>query len=174
MSHKLCGISYVTPVVPLFATPKLSEKLLRKGVSVAKRGKLPWKWEKLWFSHFELENHSKTWILCAEKVVIDQKSHHQVTESIWFSQNTSKMTSLFRWFWNSPMQNFQIDFHPFAWVDWFQIRIQFQLRSAKFRSKSLILLSFATKWEIPKYLMPKIGIFDHPRDHNRCLQIFEV
>ena len=41
-----------TPVVPLFATPKLSEKVLRKGGSVAKRGKLPWnmgnfggKWE---------------------------------------------------------------------------------------------------------------------------------
>ena len=29
-----------TPVVPHFATPKLSEKVLRKGGIVAKRGKL--------------------------------------------------------------------------------------------------------------------------------------
>ena len=32
---------YYTPEVALFATPKLSEKVLRKGRSVAKRGELP-------------------------------------------------------------------------------------------------------------------------------------
>ena len=32
-----------TPVVPLFSTPKLPKKVLKKGVNVEKRGKLPWK-----------------------------------------------------------------------------------------------------------------------------------
>ena len=32
-----------TPVVPLFSTPKLPKKVLKKGVNVETRGKLPWK-----------------------------------------------------------------------------------------------------------------------------------
>ena len=55
------------------------KKCCEKGALLRKGGNCSEKWEKLWFSHFELENHSKPWILCAKKVVIDQKFHHQVT-----------------------------------------------------------------------------------------------